>query len=134
MIELKDVASYTISSFNSTIPTGQKEILKVVGEDVSRIRKQMEKAGDKVCSLLTREVYYLVRGKNKDAQKAALVHGSFFETVEVNQLISQSFSQVLEDSVSNGKDEYLKKIKNVCPHFYQNRNTLAKLEPLTKHR
>jgi hypothetical protein len=39
----------------------------------------------------------LIRGKNKGNVKIVLGHGSFFETVKVNQLISQSFEQVLEE-------------------------------------
>lgn len=42
LIELKDSDSYTVSSFNSTIPTGRKDISKVIKAENSIIRKQME--------------------------------------------------------------------------------------------
>src|SRR5688572_13015947 len=96
LIELKDSKSYTVSSFNSTIPIGRKEITKVIKSVSSTIRNQMEMAGDNINSLLIRDVYYLIRGKKKGKNKVALVHGSFFETIKSSELISQSFSQVLE--------------------------------------
>jgi len=46
MIELKDSKSYTVSSFNSTIPSGTKEISKIIKGDNSIIKKQMEAAGN----------------------------------------------------------------------------------------
>src|SRR6266487_3104653 len=46
-----------------------------------------------------REVYYLVRGHKKQHQKICLVHGSFFETISVKELISKSFAQVLDEQL-----------------------------------
>ena len=63
LIELKDSASYTIASFNSTIPTGKKEISEVIKTEISIIRKQMEDAGDDPDLLPVRDVYYLIRGR-----------------------------------------------------------------------
>ena len=79
LIELKDSDSYTVSSFNSTIPAGRKEIEKIFKGENSVIKQQMEQLGDDIFSLPKREVYYLVRGKNKkkSAQKIALIHGNF---------------------------------------------------------
>ena len=100
LIELKDSKSYVVSSFNSTIPTGQKNIGKVIPSQHSTTFIQMKKAGDDVFSLEERDVYYLVRGRKKGHQKICLVHGSFFETISVKELISQSFAQVLEEKLS----------------------------------
>lgn len=97
LIELKDSKSYGASSFNSTIPTGQKEITKVVKGESSDVYKQMIAASDEIMSLPVRDVFYLVRGKNKGRCKIALVHGSFFETIGVGDLITKSFTQVLEE-------------------------------------
>ena len=58
LIELKDSASYQIASFNSTIPTGAKEITKLIRGENSAIRRQMEAAGDDVFSLPIRDVFY----------------------------------------------------------------------------
>ena len=103
LVELKDSKSYSVSSFNSTIPTGRKEIEKVVKAKNSEVLQQMKEAGDDILSLPEREVFYLIRGKSKDKSKIALVHGSFFETVEVGELISKSFSQVLHETIESNK-------------------------------
>ncbi len=77
-IELKDAKSFTISSFNSTIPLGRKKVKEVTGSKKSRIWKQMEEAGDDILSLEIRDVYYLVRGRKDSKVKVCLTHGSFF--------------------------------------------------------
>lgn len=97
LIELKDSGSYTVSSFNSTIPSSKKEITKIIQGENSIIKEQMERAGDDIYSLPIRDVYYLVRGKKKNKIKVCLVHGSFFETTPIENLISQSFAQVLDE-------------------------------------
>src|SRR6266496_1004994 len=97
LIELKDSKSYLVSSFNSTVPTGKKNIRKIISSERGTIYLQMKKAGDDVFSLEEREVYYLVRGHKSGHQKICLVHGSFFETISVKELISKSFTQVLNE-------------------------------------
>jgi hypothetical protein len=62
LIELKDSKSYVVSSFNSTIPTGRKNIRKIIPSENSTTFTQMTRAGDDVFSLEERDVYYLVRG------------------------------------------------------------------------
>lgn len=71
-IELKDSDSYAVSSFNSTIPSRSKKIEDVVVSEKGTIKKQMEKAGNNIFSLPNRDVYYLVRGKNKGNIKVCL--------------------------------------------------------------
>ncbi|MGI9558350.1 MAG: hypothetical protein ACR2NQ_01610 [Thermodesulfobacteriota bacterium] len=132
LIELKDATSHTISSFNSTIPTGRKKILKVVGEGDSKIRNQMENAGDCVDSLPEREVYYLVRGRKNSGQKIALVHGSFFETVKVDQLISQSFSQVLEDSARDKENEISQEERERISSLFSKQESFSKVRTVEK--
>jgi len=97
LLELKDSKSYLVSSFNSTVPTGKKNIRKIISSERGTIYLQMKKAGDDVFSLEEREVYYLVRGHKSGHQKICLVHGSFFETISVKELISKSFTQVLNE-------------------------------------
>lgn len=97
LIELKDSKTYNVASFNSTVPTGKKNIRKIISSERGTIFLQMQKAGDEVFSLEEREVYYLIRGKKKEHQKICLVHGSFFETIGVEELIQKSFSQVLDE-------------------------------------
>ena len=99
LIEVKDSKSYAVPSFNSTIPTGNKSIESLTQGKSNVMREQMEAAGDDIYSVAMREVYYLLRGKDPKTRhtKICLVHGSFFETVKVEQLIQQAFGQVLEE-------------------------------------
>ena len=60
LIELKDSKSYSVASFNSTIPTGEKDIRKLVGGTANIIRAQMQEAGNDILSLPIRQVFYLV--------------------------------------------------------------------------
>lgn len=99
LIEAKDSKSYSVPSFNSTIPTGHKSIESLVQGKSSVVREQMETAGDDIFAVPLREVYYLLRGKESKTRntKICLVHGSFFETIKVEQLIQQAFGQVLNE-------------------------------------
>lgn len=103
LIEMKDSKAYSVSSFNSTIPTGRKNIRKIISSENSKTFVQMQAAGDDVFSLEERDVYYLVRGRKGKAQKICLVHGSFFETISAKELIRQSFKQVLDENLA-GKE------------------------------
>lgn len=103
LIEMKDSKAFSVSSFNSTIPTGRKNIRKIISSENSKTFVQMQVAGDDVFSLEEREVYYLVRGRKGKAQKICLVHGSFFETISAKELIRQSFKQVLDENLA-GKE------------------------------
>ena len=94
LIELKDAKSYSVASFNSTIPTGVKQIAALV--DHGGLGAEMAGRGDDVHSLPERQVYYLLRGRKKSAgTKVCLTHGSFFETVDSSRLIGESFRQAL---------------------------------------
>ena len=97
LIELKDSKSYSVASFNSTIPTGEKDIRKLIEGTENTIRTRMQEAGDDIFSLPIRQVFYLVRGRNNPNLKVCVVHGKFFETIPVSTLISESFEQVLEE-------------------------------------
>lgn len=98
LIELKDSkSSYSVASFNSTIPTGEKEIHGLIQGTENTIRTQMQEAGDDILSLPIRQVFYLTRGRRRSNVKVCLVHGKFFETVPVSTLISESFGQALEE-------------------------------------
>lgn len=63
LIELKDSDSYTVSSFNSTIPSRSKKIEEIITGENSIIKQQMERVGNDIFSLPVRDVFYLVRGK-----------------------------------------------------------------------
>ncbi len=100
LIELKDSKSYSVASFNSTIPTGKKEIHELIQGTENIIRTQMQEAGDDILSLPIRQVFYLTRGRKRSNVKVCLVHGKFFETVPVSTLISESFGQALEERLN----------------------------------
>lgn len=93
-IELKDSRSYTMLSFNSAIPTGKKEVKRIIN---SHIKKQIEEKGEDINSLTERDVFYLIRGKKNGNVKTCLIHGSFFETVKIDYLISQSFYEYVNE-------------------------------------
>ena len=112
LIELKDrQADYTIPSFNSTIPLGMKSIASVIGGKDGVIASQMREAGDDIDSLSIRQVYYLLRGKKSGGKKrrstckVCLVHGSFFETVSVEKLVTDSLGQILDEAARADGEE-----------------------------
>lgn len=101
LVELKDSNVYNISSFNSTIPTGKKNIRNIITSEHGSVFKQMQDAGDDVFSLEVRDVYYLIRGRKKGYQKICLVHGSFFETIPAEDLVGETFSQVVDEELND---------------------------------
>ena len=114
LVELKDSSVYNVSSFNSTIPTGKKLIRNIIASENGIVYKQMKDAGDDVFALEIRDVYYLVRGRKKDRQKICLVHGSFFETIPAEDLVGETFSQVIDEELSDPQieEEVKKKLKH----------------------
>jgi hypothetical protein len=132
LIELKDSDSYTVSSFNSTIPSRIKEITKIITGDNSIIKQQMEKAGDDIHSLPIREVFYLVRGRKKENTKVCLVYGSFFETIRIRDLISKSFSQVLEERLKESGDEISDEFKSLLLSIFSEQENFSKVRTVEK--
>lgn len=127
LVELKDSKSYTVSSFNSTIPTGRKDIAKVIKGKNSEVLRQMIEAGDDIYSLPEREVFYLIRGKRKENRKIVLVHGSFFETVKVSELIAKSFSQVLRETMESGQTKFDDKTKAILETLFSEQTSFSKV-------
>ena len=101
LVEIKDSESYTVASFNSTLPQGKKKIADVTSE-TGKIYKSMKQSGD-VFSLEERDVYYLVRGRKKSHVKVCLVHGSFFETVPAGKNLKSAFEQVLDKAIEENR-------------------------------
>lgn len=102
LIEIKDSRSYQISSFNSTIPSGRKRLDDFITGENSRVLQQMQDKGENPSEMPERDVYYLIRGRknNPTRVKVCLVHGHFFETVKIEDLIQMSFGQVLAEGIS----------------------------------
>jgi len=132
LIELKDNKGYGVSSFNSTIPTGKKEIAKIIKAESGLIRQQMMGAGDDIHSLPLREVFYLIRGRKKNQIKVALVHGSFFETVKSDELISKSFSQVLEERLQHTQIEVNQEMKDLLTSIFSEQQSFSKVRNVDK--
>lgn len=132
LVELKDSKTYAVASFNSTIPTGKKEIEKVVKNSSGAIAQQMLAAGDDIFSLPIRDVFYLVRGKKKDKTKICLIHGSFFETVATGDLISQSFSQVLEERLQQKGLVVEQEIKDLLLTMFSEQANFSKVRTISK--
>ena len=132
LIELKDSkTSFGIASFNSTIPTGRKKIASITSGKTNVVRQRMEDAGEDIHSLSEREVYYLVRGKKAGNIKVCLVHGSFFETVPVDELIKASFGQVLSEGLEASKaqvsadlSDILDNVRLSQSHFSKSRHVI----------
>lgn len=135
LIELKDSNGYTVASFNSTIPSGQKEINQLIqGKKSSTIISQMQEVGDDIFSQPIREVYYLVRGRKNNNVKVLLVHGSFFETIQTSDLISQSFAQVLEEQLQQSELEchQIAEIKQLLVTLFSEQAPFSKVRSVDK--
>jgi len=127
LIEAKDSKNLSIPSFNSTIPCGSKEIALIIGGTTSKIRKQMEDAGDNPLSLPKREVYYLVRGNRgkTDGVRVCLVHGSFFETISAPTLVKEAFRQVFDERMTETDTRFHRKTKDKIVNIFDNREAFA---------
>jgi hypothetical protein len=132
LIELKDSKGYSVSSFNSTIPTGKKQISSLITSANDQTYLQMTKAGDDVYSLPERDVFYLVRGRKQNHVKVCLVHGSFFETISPDQLIQQAFAQVFDESASGGQLQMTEEERAKLVALFSQRETFSKVRDVQK--
>jgi len=132
LIELKDNRSYSVSSFNSTIPAGTKDITTLISSKNSNIRAQMEHAGDDINSLPIRSVYYLIRGKNKNNIKVCLTHGSFFETIQKEDLIIQSFLQVIEERTNKANITMPDDLKRTISSLFTEQEIFSRTRDIEK--
>ncbi len=132
LIELKDSNSYTVSSFNSTIPSRRKEISKIITGENSTMKQQMGKAGNNIYSLPIRDVFYLVRGRKQGKTKVCLVCGSFFETIKTGELISQAFSQVMEELLKENGEEISQELKDKLLSVFSQQESFSKVRNVEK--
>ena len=127
LIELKDSKrGYSVASFNSTIPTGEKDIRKLTEGKTNTIRTQMEEAGNNILSLPIRQVFYLVRGRRRSNVKVCLTHGKFFETVPVSTLISESFGQALDERLNQLEESLSPPLKQKLLDIFSEQETFSK--------
>ena len=92
----------------------------------------MEEAGDDIFSLPVRDVYYLIRGRKKKNTKVCLVYGGFFETIRIEDLISQSFSQVLEERLKESKEEISSELKARLLSIFSEQENFSKVRTVEK--
>ena len=127
LIELKDSKKgYSVASFNSTIPTGEKDIRRLTEGKTNTIRTQMQEAGNNILSLPIRQVFYLVRGRRQSDVKACLVHGKFFETIPVSTLISESFGQALEERLNQLEESLSPPLKQKLLDIFSEQEIFSK--------
>jgi len=103
LLELKDSRGGSIASFNSTLPTKNKNLEEVDiinGSNlVSRVTsiKDSELAKAENYYTYQRRCFYFIRTyRDDDRVKISLVDGSFFETVPKDHLIYQMFLNILQ--------------------------------------
>lgn len=121
-----------MASFNSTIPTGEKDIKKLTEGQANIIRTQMEKAGNNILSLPIRQVFYLIRGSKLSNTKVCLAHGKFFETVPVSTLISESFGQALEERLNEPGETLSPSMKQKLLDIFSEQQTFSKTRDIDK--
>jgi len=127
LIEIKESKDkYSVASFNSTIPTGEKDIRTLTEGKTNTIRTQMQEAGNNILSLLIRQVFYLVRGRRRSNVKICLTHGKFFETVPVSTLISESFGQALEERLNELGETLSPSLKQKLLDLFSEQETFSK--------
>ena len=127
LIELKESKDkYSVASFNSTIPTGEKDIRTLTEGKTNTIRTQMQEAGNNILSLPIRQVFYLVRGRRQSNVKVCLTHGKFFETVPVSTLISESFGQALEERLNELGETLSPSLKQKLLDLFSEQETFSK--------
>lgn len=127
LVELKDSRSYTIPSFNSTIPSGYKSIYEIAPTKTSKTYLSMQAVGDDVYSLESRAVYYLLRGRYATNKKICLVHGSFFETVPIHQLIQKGFAQMIRQTVTDHDPSLIEQLSALLSDLFSNPQNFNKV-------
>ena len=130
LIELKDSKTYSVASFNSTIPTGEKDIGKLTEGKTNTIRTQMQEVGNNILSLPIRQVFYLIRGRKQPNAKVCLTHGKFFETVPVSTLISESFAQALEERLDELGESLSVSMREKLLHLLSEQQTFSRTRNL----
>ena len=100
LIEIKDSQSYAIASFNSTIPSAYKDVRDYV-KPTGRLFKEIQKNTNTDPHLCPRrEVYYLLRGRKQSNCKVCLVHGAFFETLNVQENIKSALNESFTEAMA----------------------------------
>jgi len=97
LIELKDAEKGSIASFNSTLPSAEKDVNRlsdIVRESVRRYDLPLSGTQEYAWK---RKCFYLVRTWSSQEEKVriSLVQGTFFETLPEQELLRQVWRQLL---------------------------------------
>ena len=106
LIGLMESKTYCVPSFKSHIPAGALSIESLGHKKTSAIARQMRSNGEDWRWLPVREVYYLIRGRRFSSTIVCLVHGSFFETVNCEQMVRKTLDRVLVDYGDQDKQRF----------------------------
>lgn len=101
-IEIKETKSYTIASFNSTMPGAHKNASECIPLN-GRIYREMKQNGEEPHQPETREVYYLIRARKDSKCKVCLVAGAFFETMPAAENLRAALKEALADAMQDSK-------------------------------
>lgn len=132
MVEVKDSKSSTVTSFNSTYPSGEKSIVdleETTGQKKRSIRESLEEVEDDPDFSEKRDVYYLVRTNRNDDPTVSFVHGSYFgdsEASAISETLGDVLKEIRPDVDEDRYDALLGIIENeeyVRNHFSRTRKT-----------
>jgi hypothetical protein len=123
LLETKDSRAESISSFNSTLPSGTRSF-----RDIERLNKIVARIASLKDGVLgghadynnfQRRCFYMVRTSRGRAKvKISLVDGSFFETLPKDRLISQIFFNILEEHQRDEKIHISEKTQIEIEHVF----------------
>ena len=101
LVGLLDSDSYSMPSFVAHIPTGTISLESLPIDIASHIRKEILAVNSETQLPDSHEVYYLIRGRRNNHSKVCLVHGSFFEPKDADELVLRALEQVASDCLND---------------------------------
>jgi len=132
MIEVKDSKSSTVTSFNSTYPSGAKSVIdleETSGQTKRSMREALRETEGSPEFDEKRDVYYLVRTNRNGNPTVSFVHGSYFgdsESSAIAETLGDVLGEIRPDVDEDRYDELLKLIDDepyVRNHFSRTRKT-----------
>ncbi len=115
-VAILDSNTYNVPAFQSHIPVNAMSIDMLGHAKATSVRKSMLAAGEVPHWIRMREVYYLLRGRNRGNTKICLVHGSFFQSMKPRAVLQEALSQALEghlEELSLSQDQ-ISLLERIC--------------------
>ncbi len=117
ILELKDSKGKAIASFNSTFPERAKALSALPSGVLSAVHWYQGLIGKPVNSDELRDCFYVVRTFKSDVQnvRLSIVHGTFFETVEIKTLLRQVWEHLFQQAGISPEEsqEILERLSNL---------------------